>query len=129
VSVRALQIALAAVFIGLGGWCLVAPGSVLVLCFRPEVRVEATIVSLLVSCFGAQAILAGLFAAFSRFTAATFLAFGVALLPFFVFDWWFYAVKPTLTPLGAGADAAGNLVMLAVCVLGWRAAGREFRRV
>jgi hypothetical protein len=65
--------------------------------------------------------IAGLFAAFARFTKATFLAFGIALLPFFAFDIWFTFVDPVLTPLGL-LDAVGNVIMLALCVIGWRRA-------
>lgn len=65
-----------------------------------------------------------LFAAFARFDRATFLAYGLALLPFFVFDYWFYAVEPMLTWIGL-LDLVGNVVMLGFCVLGWRIAGRK----
>ena len=69
--------------------------------------------------FGAQACIAGLFAVTARFTAATFLAYAVALLPFFVFDWWFYAEEPLFNTLIL-LDVAGNVVMLALCIQGWR---------
>lgn len=123
-SVKQIQWALAAVFFILGGWCLVSPASVMALTIRPEYRSDDFIALFLVSCFGAQAILAGLFAAFSRFTKTTFLAYGLALIPFFVFDYWFFAVKPVLTLVGM-LDAVGNLVMLGLCALGWRKAGRN----
>jgi predicted membrane channel-forming protein YqfA (hemolysin III family) len=123
-TVRGLQRTLAAVFFILGGWCVVAPMSVLELCFRPAFQSDAPIVPLLVAGFGAQAMIAGLFAATSRFTRWTFLAYGVGLIPFFVFDVYFYAVVPALTPIGM-ADLVGNLVMLGVCVLGWRQARAE----
>ena len=120
-GVRSIQWLLAAVFFGLGGWCVVWPASVMALAIRPEFRSDALIA---VGCFGAQAMIAGTFAAFSRFTRATFLAYGVALIPFFGFDAWFYFVRPMLTPIGL-LDAAGNFAMLGLCVLGWRAAGEE----
>lgn len=106
-------------FFVLGGWCLLAPASVLMLTIRPEYHADAPIVPLLVRCFGAQAVLAGIFAAFSRFERRTFLAFGVALLPFFVFDYRAYAVVPILTPVGL-FDAVGNVAMLGLCFLGYR---------
>ena len=123
-SVRTIQLLLASVFLVLGGWCLVSPGSVLALTITPAYQSDAPIVPILVGAFGAQALIAGLFAAFARFTRATFLAYGIALLPFFVFDYWFYAVVPMLTVVGL-LDAAGNVIMLGLCVLGWRAAGAE----
>ncbi|HWA64014.1 MAG TPA: hypothetical protein VG939_21760 [Caulobacteraceae bacterium] len=121
--VRTLQYLLAAVFFVLGGWCVVSPGTMLALCIRPAFRSDLPIVTLLAQAFGAQALIAGLFAAFSTFTARTFLAYGLALIPFFVFDAWFYVVRPMLTPVGL-LDAVGNVIMLAVCWMGWRAARR-----
>lgn len=118
-SVRQLQILLASVFFILGGWCVVLPQSVLNLCFRPEYRFTAPIVPLLVACFGAQALIAGVFAAFSRFTRITFLAYGIVLIPFFVGDFYFYFARPILTEVGM-ADLVGNVIMLAICVVGWR---------
>lgn len=120
-SVQTIQRLLACVFFVLGGWCLVSPGSVLALTITPAYQSDAPIVPILVGAFGAQALIAGLFAAFARFTKTTFLAYGLALIPFFVFDYWFYAVEPMLTPLGL-LDVAGNVAMLALCVVGWRKA-------
>jgi hypothetical protein len=122
-SVRAIQWCIASVFFVLGGWCLLAPGSIMELTITPEYRSDAPIVPILIGAFGAQALLAGLFAAFSRFERATFLAYGLALLPFFVFDYWFFAVEPMLTWVGL-LDLAGNVVMLGLCILGWRVAGK-----
>lgn len=120
-TVRKIQSAIATVFFVLGGWALLAPQSVIDLAFLPEYRTGTPILAFCVACFGAQAMIAGLFAAFSRFTRATFLAYGIALIPFFVFDWWFTFVDPVFTMVGL-LDAAGNAIMLALCVLGWRKA-------
>jgi hypothetical protein len=120
---RQCQYLLASVFFVLGGWCLISPGSVLALAIRPEYQSTAPIVPILMGAFGAQALIAGLFAAFSIFTKKTFVAYGAALLPFFVFDYYFYAVEPMLTAVGL-LDAAGNVAMLALCWAGWRAAER-----
>jgi hypothetical protein len=120
-SVRTIQYLLASVFFVLGGWCLVSPSSVMALTITPAYQSNAPIVPILVGAFGAQALIAGTFAAFSRFTKATFLAYGIGLLPFFVFNYWFYVVDPMLTPLGL-LDAAGNVIMLTLCVIGWRKA-------
>ena len=121
-TIPRIQLGLASVFFILGGWCLVSPATVLALTIRPSYQSSAPIVPFLVGCFGAQAMIAGLFAAYSRFTATTFLAYGIGLLPFFAFDYWFYFVQPVLTPLGM-MDALGNLIMLALCVAGWRKSG------
>ena len=116
-----IQRLIAAVFVILGGWALVHPASVIALCLRPEFRGGAGM-GFAVGCFGAQALIAGLFAATARFARATFAAYGAMLVGFLLFDWWFYAVDPVLTPLGAGLDAAGNVAMLMLCAAGWRRA-------
>jgi hypothetical protein len=115
---RRLQLAIAAVFLVLGGWCLVWPSSVIALTVRPEYQSDHLLVLVSLGAFGAQAVLAGLFAAFSRFTRATFAAFGIAILPFFVFDWWFYAVIPLFNELIL-LDALGNLIFIAICTRGY----------
>lgn len=121
---KEIQYCLAGVFFVLGGWCLVAPGSVMELAIRPAYRLEGPLVTVLIGAFGAQALIAGLFAAFSTFTRMTFLVYGVALLPFFVFDWWFYFRTPMLTQVGL-LDAVGNAVMLILCIAGWRVVTAE----
>lgn len=120
-SVRGIQWGIAAVFFLLGGWALVAPRHVIDLTLLPQYRIGTEILPFAVACFGAQAMISGLFAAFSRFTRATFLAYGIALLPFFAFNWWFTFVDPVFTMVGL-LDAAGNVVMLALCAIGWRKA-------
>ena len=119
-STRILQLGLGAVFMVLGGWCVVAPGSVMALCFRPAFQSAAPVVPMLVGGFGAQAMIAGLFALTARFTRTTFAAYAVGLLPFLALDGWFFFVTRALSPLGAGADLAGNLIMLGICWTGWR---------
>jgi hypothetical protein len=120
-SAKRIQQLLASVFFVLGGWCLISPGSVLELAIRPEYRSEAPIVTVLMGAFGAQALIAGLFAATANFTRATFAWYGAALLPFFAFDYYYYAVEPMLTEIGL-LDAAGNVFMLGLCWLGWKRA-------
>jgi hypothetical protein len=123
-TVRTIQWCLASVFFVLGSWCLAAPASMLNLTITPEYQSSDPIVPILIGAFGAQALIAGLFAAFSRFERRTFLAYGLALLPFFVFDYWFYTVEPMLTLVGL-LDLVGNLIMLGFCILGWRRAEPE----
>jgi hypothetical protein len=121
---RHIQSLLASVFFVLGGWCLVSPSSVMALAITPQYQSDAAIVPILMAAFGAQALIAGVFAAFSNFTKATYVAYGMALLPFFVFDYWFFVVDPLLTWVGL-LDAMGNVVMLSLCYLGWRALDAE----
>lgn len=118
-TTQRIQWLLASVFFILGGWALVAPQSVIDLAFQPQFRSGGRILPFAVACFGSQGVISGLFAAFSRFTRATFLAYGVALLPFFVFDYWFTFVDRIFTPVGL-LDAVGNVVMLVLCFVGWR---------
>ena len=120
-SARTAQGLIAAIFLVLGAWCLLAPQMVLDLGLRPDFRTEAAVVPVFVACFGAQAMLAGLFAATAIFTRRTFLFYGVALLPFLVFDYWFFAVVPMFNEFIL-LDLIGNLFMLALCWIGWRRA-------
>ena len=116
-SALACQRIILAVFLVLGGWALLLPQTVIDLCFLPAYR-EGAALPFAVACFGAQAWIAALFAATARFTRATFIAYGLALVPFLAFDLWFTFGDPVLTPLGGGADAVGNVVMMAVCAIG-----------
>jgi hypothetical protein len=118
-SAITIQRGIGAVFLILGGWCLLAPASVIALTIRPEYQSNDPLLLLTLGAFGAQAVLAGLFAAFSRFTRTTFLVFGLALLPFFVFDYWFYFVEPIFNELIL-LDVIGNVIMLALCFVGYR---------
>lgn len=56
-TAKHVQYFLALIFIGLGGWCLVAPLSVETLVFKPEYRELSATSQLLMGCFGAQAVL------------------------------------------------------------------------
>ncbi len=110
-------------FLVLGAWCLLLPEMVERLGVRPEYRHLSTTSALFIGCFGAQAVLSGLFAWFSRFDRRTFVAYGVALLPFFWFNYWFVFVVPVFNEWML-LDFACNAAMLALCVVGYRAVGR-----
>ncbi|WP_421937705.1 hypothetical protein [Phenylobacterium sp.] len=118
-----IQRLIALPFIVLGGWCLFFPGMVEQLTLTAAYQHNSATTSLLIGCFGAQAVLSGLFAAFSRFTKTTFLVYAIALLPFFWFNYWFVFVVPMFNAWLA-LDFVSNLVMLALCVLGWRKSAR-----
>ena len=111
-------------FLVLGAWCLLMPDMVMRLGFRPEHYRPSVAASLMMGCFGAQALLSGLFAWFSRFTKATFLAYGIALLPFFWFNYWFVFIVPILNQWML-VDFVANIAMLALCVIGYRAAAKS----
>lgn len=105
-------------FFALGGCCLVTPASVMELTVREAYRSDHALMLISLGAFGAQAVLAGLFAALSRFTRLRFMGFGLAVLPFFVFDRWFFAVEPIFNELIL-LDAAGNLTFIALCAQGY----------
>ena len=91
---------------------------------NPDYQHLSTTSALLMGCFGAQAVLGGLFIAFSRWTKATFAIYGVALLPYFWFNYYFVFVVPVMTRWMA-LDLASNLFMLGLCVWGYRIAPRS----
>ena len=105
-------------FLVLGSWCLLLPEMVERLVVRPEYYHGSATTALFIGCFGAQAVLSGLFAAFSRFTRTTFLVYGLALLPFFWFNYWFVFVAPIFNQWMA-LDFIANVAMLVLCALGY----------
>jgi hypothetical protein len=103
----------------LGGWCLLFPGMVERLTINPQYQHLSATTGLMLGCFGAQAVLGGLFVWFSIFTRRTFLAYAVALLPFFLFNYWFVFVVPLFNRWMA-LDFFSNATMLALSLYGWR---------
>lgn len=75
---------------------------------------------LIFQCFGLQASLFGLLALVSRFTRTTYIVIAAAILPVFIFDYWFYAVDPVLTLFGSAVDAIFNVIFIAMCWIGAR---------
>ncbi len=114
-----IQRLIALPFLILGSWCLLAPTMVERLMVNPDYQHLSTTSALLMGCFGSQAVLSGLFAWFSRFNRTTFLAYGIALLPFFGFNYWFVYVVPVFNGWMA-LDLVSNAVMLGLCIWGWR---------
>ena len=114
-----IQRLIALPFLILGSWCLLAPAMVERLMVNPDYQHLSTTSALLMGCFGSQAVLSGLFAWFSRFNRTTFLAYGIALLPFFGFNYWFVYVVPVFNGWMA-LDLVSNAVMLGLCIWGWR---------
>ena len=123
-TARVAQFAIASVFLLLGGWALLAPANVIELAITPHYQNLSYLTVFTMACFGAQAVLFGLMALVVRFTSTAFLAFAIALLPFFVFNWYFHYEVPVLTSIGM-LDFAGNLTMFILALIGWRAAIRE----
>lgn len=123
-SARTAQFLIAAVFLILGGWSLFAPASVIELAFTEAYRDTSFINRFTIACFGSQAVLFGLMALVTRWNARSFAVFAVLLLPFFGFNYWFHYEVPVLTSIGM-LDFAGNVTMLALAIVGWRAARAE----
>lgn len=123
-SARTAQFLIAAVFLLLGGWCLFAPASVIDLAINEAYRDSTFLTRFTMACFGAQAVLFGVMALVTRWNAASFAVFAAALLPFFAFNYWFHYEVPVLTRIGM-LDFFGNVTMLVLALLGWRAARRE----
>ncbi|MFO6445528.1 hypothetical protein ACLBKU_00145 [Erythrobacter sp. NE805] len=121
------QLLIAAVFLLLGGWALLAPGHVIALTITEAYRDDGFFARFAVACFGAQAVLFGLMALAVRWSARGFLVFAVLLLPFFVFNYWFHYEVRVLTSIGM-LDFAGNVTMLVLALVGWRAAARAEAR-
>lgn len=116
---KRIQFFIALVFFVLGGWAAFFPQHVIDTVFLPEYRDHGRLLPFTIACFGAQALLSGLFAAFSRFSSLTFLVYGIALLPFFAFNYYFTFHDPVFTSIGL-LDAVGNIIMLALCYVGWK---------
>lgn len=120
-SARTAQFGIVAVFLALGGWALFAPSSVIALGVTEAYRDSTFLTRFAVACFGAQAVLFGLMALVVRWSARGFAVFAVLLLPFFGFNYWFHYEVPVLTSIGM-LDFAGNITMLVLAIIGWRAA-------
>lgn len=104
-----LQRLIALPYLILGAWCLMTPHMVERLTVTPAYQHLSQTSALLIGCFGAQAVLGGIFIWFSRWTRTTFLIYALALLPFFGFNYWFVYEVPIFNrwmALDFGANAA-----------------------
>jgi hypothetical protein len=119
-----IQRAIALPYLILGGWCLFAPQMIERMMVNPAYQHLSATSALFIGCFGAQAILGGLFIWFSRFTRRTFLVYAIALLPFFGFNYWFVFEVPIFNRWMV-LDFAGNAAMLALSLWGWRMEGKQ----
>jgi hypothetical protein len=60
----------------------------------------------------------------SEFTASIYQTFDVDMIPYFVFDYYFWR-SGALTTFGAAGDAMSNIVFSVCCLLGYT---KLFRR-
>jgi len=119
-SCKIPQFLIAVPYLILGSWCLIAPASIETLFVSPPFQHNSATSAVLIGCFGAQAVVSGLFAAYSRFRKITYLIYGVALLPFFAFNYYFFFILPVFNR-GMALDFAANVAMLLTCIWGYRA--------
>lgn len=101
------------IFLFMGGACVVAPGALLHLSLTKPPPLDDAATLLIFQCFGAQACLCGLLLLTARMDARAFKAWTMAMLPFLVFDAYFYQ-NGMLTTFGAVGDCAGNILFIAV---------------
>ena len=80
---------------------------------------------LIFQCFGLQATLCGLVAYASEFKRSTYIVLGLAILPVFIFDYWFVAIDPVMTPFGGIADGIFNVIFVTMCAIGAGLIGRD----
>ena len=109
-------------YLVLGGWCLLAPLMVETLTVNPAYQHLSATSALFIGCFGAQAILGGLFVWFSQWRRTTFLVYAIALLPFFWFNYWFVFEVPIFNRWLA-LDFGANAAMLVLSLWGWKLKG------
>lgn len=114
-----IQRLIALPYLILGAWCLIAPHMVEQLTITPEYQHLSTTSALLIGCFGAQAVLGGLFIWFSRWRRITFLVYATALIPFFWFNYWFVFEVPVFNQWMV-LDFGSNAAMMALSLWGWR---------
>lgn len=107
----------------LGGLCLFAPGMVERLTVAPDYQHLSATSALFIGCFGAQAILGGLFIWFSQWQRKTFMVYAIALLPFFGFNYWFVFEVPIFNRWLV-LDFVSNLAMLTLSLWGWKLMGK-----
>ncbi len=121
---RRIQNVLGAIFLLLGLWALLFPGTVERFVFTPEYYIGSTTSAVMIGCFGAQAVLCAILILSATFTARTFLLFGlIGSIPFFAFNAYFVFVQPIFTDWML-LDFAGNVGILLCGILGWKA-GRQ----
>lgn len=100
---------------------MIAPGPLLRLSLAKPPPLDNAATLLIFACFGAQACLCGLLLLTARMDAWAFKTWAVAMLPFLVFDAYFYQ-NGMLTTFGAGGDCVGNILFIVLSCHGARQA-------
>lgn len=126
-SVRVIQRVLGTVFAGMGLATMLFPTEITSMSLHKKFLGEQGVTAplkLAMQCFGSQATLCGVLILSSEFTASTYQTFGVAMIPYFVFDYYFWC-SGALTTFGAAGDAMGNIVFSVCCLLGYNKLSRR----
>ncbi|KAI8929429.1 hypothetical protein BC831DRAFT_443566 [Entophlyctis helioformis] len=114
------QFFLATTFLGLGTLPLLAPKFCLQYGFTPKTLVPGISqgAELITQFFGSQACLCGLLFATVKMTKTAYKAFGLAMIPYFVMDYYYLLVDPAFTPFWY-LDVIGNAVIAYCCWIGY----------
>jgi len=123
---RRIQFTMGTVFTGMGLLTMLFPSQVVRYSFTKEFlsmpdkdAANSPALLLSIQCFGSQASLCGLLILSSQFNKQTFLNFGLAMIPYFIFDYYYWQ-QHALTNFGAIADGIGNIVFGVCCYLGYQ---------
>ena len=129
-ATRKIQMFMGVVFTGMGLATVVFPAAVANLSFTNDFLGKEGVTPallLVMRCFGSQASLCGLLILSSDFRIGTFRNFGLAMIPYFIFDYHFWQTG-ALTVLGASGDAVGNLIFSGCCYIGYNRLSNERNR-
>ncbi|KAJ6116126.1 hypothetical protein N7523_005601 [Penicillium sp. IBT 18751x] len=111
-TVHRIQAAMAFGYSGMGAWCLLQPSFVIGLSLNPPYALVNRTTSLLMSCFGAQAMTCGLLLGAADMSQKSFTIFGLAMIPYVAFNFWFGLGpgRDVFTPW-LWLDFVGNMVL------------------
>ncbi|KAJ5376669.1 hypothetical protein N7509_013555 [Penicillium cosmopolitanum] len=84
-----IQRLMAVGYSGMGSWCLLFPSTVIGLSLVPKYATTEYTPTLLMRCFGAQATTCGVLLGTANMTPKSFVAFGLAMIPYLGFNYWF----------------------------------------
>ena len=118
------QLILGGVFSAMGLGTMLLPRQLLPLSLTNYSKSDSTDLTLTFRCFGAQATLCGLILLSCEPSKKLYRNFGLAILPFFVFDFLAWE-QGLITTFGAIGDAAGNIVFSVCAYQGYRRADNE----
>ena len=125
--IKNTQVFMGTVFTGMGLVTILLPSEVAKLSFSSSFLGKEGVtpaLKLVMQCFGSQASLCGLLILTSNFSRRTFKYFGLAMVPYFIFDYYFWHIG-ALTLFGALGDGIGNAIFGACCYLGYRTSKEE----